>query len=344
MFDTFKKIVKDRDRKKIVYIVADLIKLLLRHRSYNQVMLTYYRNIMFKRNTGNVNNYLIQREYRSCLWPYYTQEDNESLLLENKISLPEFLRDHKISTTKSLGKIESKILFDENGNATPFDDAFQLQIILKKLLNKYTTIFIKQTNTYGGKGVYKIQESSIRRVEKLNLNCSYVIEQAIEQHSYVKSINPSCINTLRVHSVRKGDKIYFPSCFFRMGIGGAYKDNSSSGGIYAPYDLETNTLKGAAYTFYNYGNKSFYRHPDTHFVFEGKQLPFSEEIPKILTEAALLFKKQLLAWDIAFTPHGPIIVEGNHSPHIIGLQVSAKGLLANSIYKELLASLTENKK
>src|SRR5699024_299091 len=110
-------------------------------------------------------------------------------------------------------------------------------------------------------------------------------------------INPSCINTLRVISVRQNDKIYIANCIFRMGVGNVDIDNASVGGIFVNYDIETNTLDKIAHKFFKYGGTSYLKHPDTGFIFDRAPLPYPEKISEIITKAALLFEMHdILGW------------------------------------------------
>ncbi len=54
-------------------------------------------------------------------------------------------------------------------------------------------------------------------------------------------------------------------------------------------------------------------HPDTGVVFKGYALPYFEEATQMICAAHRLFPRELfdLAWDIAITPDGPLIVEVN---------------------------------
>jgi len=60
------------------------------------------------------------------------------------------------------------------------------------------------------------------------------------------------------------------------------------------------------------GTKIIITHPKTGVAFEGFQLPLWEESCALARRAAALFLRiRTIGWDVALTPRGPVIVEGN---------------------------------
>lgn len=118
-------------------------------------------------------------------------------------------------------------------------------------------------------------------------------------------------------------------CILRIGLGNSSIDNSSTGGIFVDYNIEENKLGKVAYTFFKHGGKSFYQHPDSGVKFEDFELPYPEKVKNIVKKAALLIDKEILGWDIAYTPQGAIIIEVNQSPNHT-TQIMNKNLLTNN--------------
>lgn len=328
------KILNDSDRKNYFRIGIDLSRLFLKYNKYMAVQ-TYSSNLMFKKNSGKIKDYLCRENYMRFIQDHYRNKDKESLLLNDKIALSAFLKTHGIPTTRNIGKIQNKSFYDENNKVISFNNKFQLRQALEETLEVYSSVFIKQADGLGGKSDFKVSKKNLNVLDKLNLNYNYIIEETLIQHPYISSINPGCVNTLRVHSYREGNNLYFPTCYLRMGVSNSFVDNVSSGGLFITYDIYKNELNNVAYRLFEFGGQSFFEHPDTGFKFEGKQLIFAEDIIKIITRAALLFEKKLIGWDIAFTQDGVVIVEGNHNPHVPLMQISAKGLLAEPIFKKV---------
>ena len=64
----------------------------------------------------------------------------------------------------------------------------------------------------------------------------------------------------------------------------------------------------------NYCGKTFKQHPDTGFRFEGFQMPKWDEAMKTIRQMATYIKgTTLIAWDIAFSTKGWVMVEANEN-------------------------------
>ena len=66
---------------------------------------------------------------------------------------------------------------------------------------------------------------------------------------------------------------------------------------------------------YNYYFNVFEKHPDTGITFIGYQIPMLPEAIALAKKAAMVIPQMRhVGWDIAITPDGPVIVEGNEHP------------------------------
>ena len=82
-------------------------------------------------------------------------------------------------------------------------------------------------------------------------------------------------------------------------------------------------------------------HPKTNIEITGFQLPYFEEVKKVVKEAALESDKILVVgWDVAITDKGPIIIEGNRRPGFDLVQVvSGRGRI--DIMRHVLEELNK---
>ena len=61
--------------------------------------------------------------------------------------------------------------------------------------------------------------------------------------------------------------------------------------------------------------RTYTEHPETHHKFVGEQLPMTQEaIALAFTAARRLPQVAYVGWDIAITPNGPALIEGNPFP------------------------------
>jgi hypothetical protein len=107
-------------------------------------------------------------------------------------------------------------------------------------------------------------------------------------------------------------------------------DNLHAGGIAAAVDLESGKLGPAS----NLGGDCrlgwLDRHPDTGARITGAQLPEWGEVRDFAIRAHKAFgDRVVVGWDIAITPGGPVLVEGNGAPDLDIMQRFARrGLMA----------------
>jgi hypothetical protein len=139
----------------------------------------------------------------------------------------------------------------------------------------------------------------------------HVLEERVYQHRVMALLHPSSVNTLRVITVRDGDRPrVFSRPLVRFGNGGSVVDNGAAGGILVFTDPATGQLVGPAL---RKRGGALARHPDTNIAFDGHVIPFYARALE-LAEAlhAQLPGLHSVGWDIAITEDGPVFIEGNH--------------------------------
>ena len=175
--------------------------------------------------------------------------------------------------------------------------------------------FVGKRNAAGGIGfkVYTNTDSNI--LEKIKSDKIDCLEGYILQHNAFSEMNPSSVNTVRIHTVRttEGCKVYFyPKV--RIGKLGALLDIGWKNGDNESYRLVLNhdgKIKDSfVYTDMIYPCDV---HLGTKYMFtKGKKLPFIKEAEKLCISAAEKVPEfRFIGWDVAITSTGPIIVEGN---------------------------------
>lgn len=179
-------------------------------------------------------------------------------------------------------------------------------------LDRHQACIIKPVAGTMGKGIEKCRCPEDRRgfythcrEEKL------LLEEVIRQHPALSEINPACINSVRINAARdaKGDVRLIGACLKCGGVG-AVTDNFHSGGVAYPLDMETGRVSGPGRN--NREIREYTRHPGTDFFMPGFALPFWAEV-KELARQGMERAPSLgyVGWDIALTPDGPELIEGN---------------------------------
>lgn len=139
----------------------------------------------------------------------------------------------------------------------------------------------------------------------------YIFEEFIVQHRKLRTLNPSCVNTLRVVTFcnDKDDTVDVWGVYLRLGVGNK-TDNLATGGIAAVVS-EDGTVKTPAVAKDPFLN-SFCYHPITNEQIIGFEVPFFKEAMNLVVEAARRVPKvRSIGWDVAITDDGPCLVEGN---------------------------------
>lgn len=169
-------------------------------------------------------------------------------------------------------------------------------------------------------------EDIVREIPKLSNGC-YILQEALYQHSEVANINPGCINTIRLATVRTHDRIEVFGAVMRFGTSETgCVDNSAAGGICVGVDCDHGTLMKFGFYKPKYGIKTE-SHPDSHLKFEGFVIPYFHEAVRLAKEAhRQLPRIHSIGWDIAITPEGPVFIEGNDNWEIKSMQASYGGL------------------
>lgn len=176
-------------------------------------------------------------------------------------------------------------------------------------------IFVKPDGMSSGIGVSRVRVAdydgpSALLAELLRRGCG-VAEEAIVQHKAMASLNPSCVNTLRLITVAVDGECELVGAVLKVGSGGEV-DNMGAGGLCAPVDMESGIVSGGACVR---KEQRYDVHPLTGARFEGFEIPFFREAKDLVRRAsAVVPQVRFVGWDVAITDGGPVLVEGNYYP------------------------------
>lgn len=143
-----------------------------------------------------------------------------------------------------------------------------------------------------------------RRLER-----GFLVEEKAENHPTLQALHPGSLNTLRIASIRTRDgRWHLPLYYLRVGRGQNQVDNSQFGGIMVP--LDEHGVGGMAWDVK--ADKFYTHHPDTGAALEGMQVPMFQETLGLVRRACSHFGFMMtIGWDVAVTPGGPVLIEGN---------------------------------
>lgn len=183
-------------------------------------------------------------------------------------------------------------------------------------------LFVKPLDSYEGKGIQRIEspteEKETRTLFEDLAKGRFIIEQELTQHPAMIFGNKS-VNTLRINTLldKNGD-VHFFKPVLRAGIGDAYVDNYNAGGVEYAVDLESGIITMPGYC---HGELSMIFHPGTSIKMVGYQLPLWEAVLSNVAEAAKSIPQcRYVGWDVAITPDGIELIEGNHNPGYVCME------------------------
>lgn len=187
---------------------------------------------------------------------------------------------------------------------------------LKHFCKDKDYIFVKNPCSFGGQGIGEIKITPYTNFEllfkELVASGQTLVEEKIKQHDKMSYLHSDSINTLRIVTLKKDSQIHIISTILRMGQQGSVIDNITSGGIYAPVN-ENGTVTYPA--FCDKTGEAFSVHPTSKAYLTGFEIPFfNEAVELVLSIAKEETDMAYIGWDVAITPDGPLIVEGNNLP------------------------------
>ena len=225
-----------------------------------------------------------------------------------------------------------EIFEDKLQFAKVFSKYFGRSWISTKNLDYRTFLgFVKEKNCIIYKPIANAQGKGIKVFDDMTdtqrvyetiqkLNTLAILEEWIPQHPLLSEVYPDAVNCLRIITFRESQDVLFLQGGVTWGSGGKIA-NACAAGIVSPVNFETGILEKPAADF---GGGIYKVHPVTKKNLVGIRLPFWNEVKEMLCSAALEVPQvRYVGWDIAITPKGPILIEGNTSPGYKYYQIPA---------------------
>ena len=187
---------------------------------------------------------------------------------------------------------------------------------LAEFLRGQEAIFAKINHGDCGRGVEKLYvkdfDSPAAMLAYIQEHGLVVLEHVLPQHEDMARLHPSSVNTMRILTDLVDGQVHIAYITVKMGRGNGVCDNSGQGGILCRVDPQSGKIISPATDDYF---NVYEKHPDTGIVLQGYQLPMVDRAVAMAKEAALVFPQVgHVGWDMAITPTGPAIIEGNEFP------------------------------
>lgn len=214
--------------------------------------------------------------------------------------------------------------------------------IFEQFCTQYKIVVKKPVDSSLGKGIELIntQDKDLKKVFKeiMKDNLEFILEEPIVQSDKMASLHPNSVNTVRVIPYMKEDGtviIHYP--FLKIGQNDSFVDNAGAGGIIAAIDSDSGVVLSDGM---DESLNLYKKHPNTKKKIKGFQLPDWDKLKELATELVKENKAaQYVGWDLAHTPNGCVVVEGNGKTMFVCQQIT----FGKGIKKELEDLIEWNK-
>lgn len=150
-----------------------------------------------------------------------------------------------------------------------------------------------------------------------------LLQRRLSNHPDLIDFGPHGLCTVRVVTLRP-PAAAVPEVLmaaFRMPVDGDIADNFARGGLACAVDLRDGILGPAARKKLRLAHLDFERHPDTGAQIPGHRLPLWQDVMALALRAHAAFAQfPSVGWDIAITPDGPVLLEGNFNWDVVLVQ------------------------
>ena len=262
--------------------------------------------------------------------------------LNNDIQWPSLLDKNLLG--KMFNKIQQPSCVISNINGFYFSEGMMIssEEAVEKCLKHDFLVIKPSIESGGGTGVVgfsiKNNITSYKDYSLERLFSSYskdfIVQEVVNQHPEMKKLNSTSLNTVRIISYLKEDKVVVLSSIVRIGRLNSFLDNSSSGGISCGI-FENGSLKECGYI--QAGEKRFFTESGTKL--KDIVIPEYNKVLELVKTAHFevpYFK--LVAWDIRINDKSePVLIEYN----TLSMGISSHQLNNGPLFGEYIDELIE---
>ncbi len=334
--------LKDKDKKNPFKMSKEVISLWLKK---GRFPMHYFGRFLYRNEFRDPGQFLDMKEYNSLIDSKKYNVEEYVHLLGNKLLFSLICEKHKLPAAPVLAyNLKSDFFVGNTILRVQYDD--DLINSLEKIFESGGTeqLFVKSLCGSGGKNVMVLRRNAIKgqiqRLKNILVQDSFVYQVPIEQHEKINRIYGNSVNTMRIDTfIDMLGGTHILGIAMRFGSNGGEVDNVSSGGFFVPVNPKNGTLGKKGTQAMIHGGKVYYKHPDTGFVFDGFKIPFFKESCDLCLKFSRHIPNPLAGWDVAITPAGPVMIEGNHRPYLFMGEIGYGGYKKHPLYRQLMSDL-----
>ena len=282
------------------------------------------------KNLYNRNDFVLNREFIVTRNRLNNNGVNSPVsILRDKTLFGLFLKALNVPSPENIGVVENGMVYcaDKQSSLDAFLSQYEGDVFFKIVDGEcgadiLHVIIEKGQIHYGGRIV------PIDEFKAILGKGRFLVQKTLKQHDAINRIFSKSINTIRIVTVhnRQTNEIEVISAVLRVGTGNNNVDNWAAGGLSIGINLDKGTLHKFGFYKPGYGTK-VESHPDSNVVFDGYQLPFFDDVVGIVKRLHFYLKNvHSIGWDVAITPQGACVIEGNDNWEISLMQACDHGL------------------
>jgi len=145
-----------------------------------------------------------------------------------------------------------------------------------------------------------------------------IIEERIRQHADLERLAPESVNTVRLVTYLDGDHVEVLARVLKLGHGEPV-DNFGRHGMQTTLAEDGSAPWGA----FDKDGRRFLVHPTSGVGIPGTVVPLWDEVLDLVDRAARVVPAvPYVGWDVAITPDGPVLIEGNYDSGVFQMKPS----------------------
>jgi len=280
---------------------------------------SYYRFWLFRRDRRRRAHRYIQMHEAAFLYRVLVVREamDDFLITEDKRRFEPWCREHGLPTVPVLAEFaDGCLVAPDPPRPLPARD-----------------LFSKPTDQYGGEGARRWRSvgggrwadgagghydhtALMAALAAQSRGGRVILQECLVNDPALAHLSSGALCTVRILTARPPGGAPEPVCaLYRMSVGESSTDNFSVGGIAAPVDLATGRLGPGVRGDPRLLVAPVSRHPDTGAALDGSLLPYWEEAKALALRAHTRLRAlACVGWDVALTPAGPVLIEGNFAP------------------------------
>ena len=201
--------------------------------------------------------------------------------------------------------------------------------VIKNWCLNHKDIVVKPIALSSGIGVFGFHANSenidsfmekIKESSKCKEGAGYLIESQVVNTDSLRRLNPPSCQTIRIYTILdKNNTVIFLAAAIRVGGSDNVVDNFHAKGSAFPINLETGIVYGLGIDAV--GNRHLTT-PSSGITMPGFQIPCWKDVKSFVEKAAKHRPQaKFIGWDVAITPNGCDMIEGNVMPNHNFLQI-----------------------